>query len=73
MFVASGLGGSRFQVIATLFAIGGGALVHRRVDAPVRAALRRLPDRVMVFSAADRAAKVGLTPLASAAVPEQDR
>ncbi len=73
VFVAHGFGGSRFQVIATLFAIGGGALVHRRVDVPVRAALRRLPDRVMVFTGADRAAKIGPTPLASAALPEQDR
>jgi peptidoglycan/LPS O-acetylase OafA/YrhL len=46
-FVAVGLGGFRFQVIATLFAIGGGLLVHRRVDVPARAALRRLPDRMM--------------------------
>jgi peptidoglycan/LPS O-acetylase OafA/YrhL len=46
-FVAVGLGGFRFQVIATLFAIGGGLLVHRRVDVPARSALRRLPDRMM--------------------------
>jgi peptidoglycan/LPS O-acetylase OafA/YrhL len=72
VFVAYGLGGSRFQVMATLFAIGGGALVHRRVDVPVRAALRSLPDRVMVFTAAHRAANIGPTPLASAAVQEQD-
>jgi peptidoglycan/LPS O-acetylase OafA/YrhL len=55
MFVSSGLGGSRFQVIATLFAIGGGVLVHRCIDVPARAALRRLPDRMMIFAAADRA------------------
>ena len=55
MFVSSGLGGSRFQVIATLFAIGGGVLVHRCIDVPVRAALRRLPDRMMIFTGADRA------------------
>jgi peptidoglycan/LPS O-acetylase OafA/YrhL len=46
-FIAVGLGGFRFQVIAILFAIGGGLLVHRRVDVPARAALRRLPDRMM--------------------------
>jgi peptidoglycan/LPS O-acetylase OafA/YrhL len=58
MFVSCGLGGSRFQVIATLFAIGGGVLVHRCIDVPARAALRRLPDRMM-SAAADRA---GLPP-----------
>ncbi len=72
MFVAHGLGGARFQVIATLFAIGGGLLVHRRVDTPIRAALRRLPDRLVVFTAAGRAAATGATPPASAAMPEQD-
>jgi peptidoglycan/LPS O-acetylase OafA/YrhL len=50
-FVALGLGGFRFQVIATLFAIGGGLLVHRRVDTPARAALRRVPDLMTVFAA----------------------
>jgi peptidoglycan/LPS O-acetylase OafA/YrhL len=73
MFVSSGLGGSRFQVIATLFAIGGGVLVHRCIDVPVRAALRRLPDRMMVFAAADRAAKMRFISLTSAGMPEQDR
>jgi len=42
-----GSAASGFQVIATLFAIGGGLLVHRRVDVPARSALRRLPDRMM--------------------------
>jgi peptidoglycan/LPS O-acetylase OafA/YrhL len=71
MFVAHGLGGSRFQVIATLFAIGGGLLVHRRVDTPIRAALRRLPDRLSVLTPAGRAAETGapLSPT-SAAMPE---
>jgi peptidoglycan/LPS O-acetylase OafA/YrhL len=72
MFVAHGLGGSRFQVIATLFAIGGGLLVHRRVDTPIRAALRRLPDRLFVFTPLGRAAKTGAIPPASAAMPERD-
>jgi peptidoglycan/LPS O-acetylase OafA/YrhL len=73
MFVSSGLGGSRFQVIATLFAIVSGVLVHRCIDVPVRAALRRLPDRMMVFAAADRAAKMRFISLTSAGMPEQDR
>jgi peptidoglycan/LPS O-acetylase OafA/YrhL len=42
---AFGFSGFRFEMIAVLFAIGGGVLVHRCVDEPVRAALRRLPDR----------------------------
>jgi peptidoglycan/LPS O-acetylase OafA/YrhL len=62
-FVAVGLGGFRFQVIATLFAIGGGLLVHRRVDVPARAALRRVPDLMMVFAAADRVPKMRFTSL----------
>ena len=73
MFVACGLSGSRFQVIATLFAIGGGVLVHRCVDVPARAALRRLPDRMMIFAAADRAAKMRFKCLTTAGIPEQDR
>jgi peptidoglycan/LPS O-acetylase OafA/YrhL len=72
MFVAHGLGGSRFQVIATLFAIGGGLLVHRRVDTPMRAALRRLPDRLLVFTPPGRAAETGAMPPTPAAIPEQD-
>jgi peptidoglycan/LPS O-acetylase OafA/YrhL len=72
MLVAHGFGGSRFQVIATLFAIGGGLLVHRRVDTPIRAALRRLPDRLLVFAPASRAAETGTIPPTSAAMPEQD-
>jgi peptidoglycan/LPS O-acetylase OafA/YrhL len=39
--------------IAALFAVVSGALVHRCVDVPVRAALRRLPDRATAFIAAD--------------------
>jgi peptidoglycan/LPS O-acetylase OafA/YrhL len=73
MFVASGLGGFRFEVIAALFAFGSCVLVHRCVDVPVRAALRRLPDRMMVFAAADRGAKMRFISLTSAGMPEQDR
>jgi peptidoglycan/LPS O-acetylase OafA/YrhL len=57
--VDHGFGGVRFQAIAALLALGSGALVHRCVDLPVRAALRRLPDRVKAFAAADRDADPG--------------
>lgn len=59
MLVARGLGGSRFEVIASLLAIGSAVLVHRCIDVPARAALHRLPDRMMVF-AANRRAQSGL-------------
>jgi hypothetical protein len=59
--------------MATLFAIGSGVLVHRCIDFPARAALRRLPNRMMIFAPADRVAKMRFTSLTSAGVPEQDR
>ena len=68
-----GISGSRFEVIAVLFTFGSCVLVHRCVDVPARAALRRLPDRMMVFAAADRAAKMHFISLISAGLPEQDR
>jgi peptidoglycan/LPS O-acetylase OafA/YrhL len=52
--VSHGLGGWRFQVIVVLLGIGGGVLVHRCVDVPVRATLRRLPDRAMPIAAGYR-------------------
>jgi peptidoglycan/LPS O-acetylase OafA/YrhL len=73
MFVSSGLGGSRFQVIATLFAIGGGVLVHRCVDVPARAALRRLPDRMMALFAAERVRKMPFISPTAVGMPERDR
>jgi peptidoglycan/LPS O-acetylase OafA/YrhL len=36
----------------TRVTLGGGVLVHRCVDVPARAVLRRLPDRAMSFAAA---------------------
>jgi peptidoglycan/LPS O-acetylase OafA/YrhL len=44
---AHGISGFRFEVIAALFALGCGVLVHRCVDVPVRGALRRLPGQVI--------------------------
>jgi peptidoglycan/LPS O-acetylase OafA/YrhL len=52
--VALGLGGVRFEVIGVLLALGSGVLVHRRVDLPARAALRRLPARLAAVAAARR-------------------
>jgi peptidoglycan/LPS O-acetylase OafA/YrhL len=71
--VAYGFGGVRFEAITALFAIGSGVIVHRCVDVPARAALRRLPDRMMAFAVADRAPRIRPILLASAGVPEQDR
>lgn len=70
IFVASGLGGFRFEVIAALFAFGSCVLVHRCVDVPVRAALRRLPDRMMVFATAHGMAKMRSIALTPAGVPD---
>jgi peptidoglycan/LPS O-acetylase OafA/YrhL len=71
--VAHGFGGFRFEAIAALFAIGSGAMVHRCIDVPARAALRRLPDRIMAFAVGDRGPKIRLISLASAGVRERDR
>jgi peptidoglycan/LPS O-acetylase OafA/YrhL len=60
-------------VVAALFAFGSCVLVHRCVDVPARAALRRLPDRIMVFAASERVARMRLIPLTSAGVAERDR
>jgi peptidoglycan/LPS O-acetylase OafA/YrhL len=50
-----GISGSRFEVIAVLFTFGSCVLVHRCVDVPARAALRRLSDRMVAFAVGDRA------------------
>ncbi len=68
-----GISGSRFEVIAALFTFGSCVLVHRCVDVPARAALRRLPYRMTVLAAGNRAPNIRPILLASAAVPEQDR
>jgi peptidoglycan/LPS O-acetylase OafA/YrhL len=52
--VALGLGGVRFEAIGVLLALGSGVLVHRRVDLPARAALRRLPARLAAIATARR-------------------
>jgi len=70
---AHGVSGSRFEVIAALFTFGSCVLVHRCVDVPARAALRRLPDRMMAFAVGDHAPKIRPIILASAGVPKQDR
>jgi hypothetical protein len=72
-FVACGISGLRFEVITVSLAIGSGVLVHRCVDVPVRAALRRLPDRMMVLFAPERVTKTRLISLTSARVSERDR
>jgi peptidoglycan/LPS O-acetylase OafA/YrhL len=72
VFVANGLGGIRFEAIAALLALGGGVLVHRCIDVPVRAALRRLPDSAMALAAAYRGRATLPVPLAPVVVPERD-
>jgi peptidoglycan/LPS O-acetylase OafA/YrhL len=71
--VAHGLGGSWFTGLAALLALGSGVLVHRCVDLPVRAALRRLPDRVMALSAAHRGTETRPVLLVPVSVLERDR
>ncbi len=78
MFVVAGIlaahGFSPFQLqwIGVSLALGSGVLVHRCVDIPVRAALRRLPDRAMAVVAAYRKATTPGVPLVPVAVSERD-
>ena len=72
VLVRHGLGGARFTVLAALLALGGGVLVHRCVDLPVRAALRRAPDRAKAIVAAYRNATARAMPLVPIAVRERD-
>jgi peptidoglycan/LPS O-acetylase OafA/YrhL len=62
LLVAHGLAGAWFSVLAALLALGSGVLVHRCVDLPVRAALRRLPDRVASLTIPYRDADTIVTP-----------
>jgi peptidoglycan/LPS O-acetylase OafA/YrhL len=73
MLAAYGISGSRFEIIAALFAFGSGVLVHRCVDVPARAALRRLPDRMIALFAAKGAMKMRLISLISEGLLERDR
>jgi peptidoglycan/LPS O-acetylase OafA/YrhL len=72
LLAANGLSGFELQLIAVLLALGSGVLVHRCVDVPARAALRRLPDRVMAIAAAYRSVAARPTPLTPIALPERD-
>jgi peptidoglycan/LPS O-acetylase OafA/YrhL len=72
MLTAHGISGFRFEVVTTLFAFGSGLLVHRCVDVPARAALRRLPDRVRSFAVGDRTPEIRPTLLATASPPERN-
>jgi peptidoglycan/LPS O-acetylase OafA/YrhL len=64
--------GPVFATITALLAIGSGVLVHRCVDVPARAWLRRMPDRLAATAAVVyRMAKIGpLTPV-PATLPER--
>lgn len=54
VLVALGVRGVWFEALAAVAAVSGGVLVHRRVDVPARAALRRLPERLAARAAARR-------------------
>jgi len=62
VLVEHGLSGWKFEMLAASLAIGGGVLVHRCIDLPVRAALRRLPDRVARLTIPYRDAATIATP-----------
>jgi peptidoglycan/LPS O-acetylase OafA/YrhL len=70
-----GINGPIFTAITALLAIGGGVLVHRCVDVPARAWLRRLPDRLASIAAAHRDVKTRSTFIVSPAIqaPKRDR
>ena len=70
---AHGISGSRFEVIAALFTFGCCVLVHRCVDMPARAALRRLPYRATALAVGTRAPNIRPILLPPAAVPGNDR
>lgn len=71
--IAHGLGGAWFTAFASLLAIGGGVLVHRCVDVPARAWLRRLPDRLATFGTVVRGVETRPALLVSAAIPAPER
>jgi peptidoglycan/LPS O-acetylase OafA/YrhL len=73
LLVAHGFGGARLQAIAVLLTVGSSVLVHRCVDLPVRAALRRLPDRVMAVAVALRRAMPTTVSLVLVPAAEHDR
>jgi hypothetical protein len=60
--VAYGFGGVRFEAFTALFAIGSGVIVHRCIDVPARAALRRMPERMTAFAVGARVPKIPLIP-----------
>jgi len=72
VLVRHGLGGVWFTVLVALLALGSGVLVHRCVDLPIRAALRRVPDLATAIAAAYRNAATRPTPLVPIEVPERD-
>lgn len=60
--VAHGIRGVWVESLAVGLAVTGGVLVHRRIDVPARAALRRLPTRLAAIAAARRRARPGVIP-----------
>jgi peptidoglycan/LPS O-acetylase OafA/YrhL len=72
VLVSHGLGGAWFALLSVLVALASGVLVHRCVDKPARAMLRRLPDRVMALAAAYQRARPGTIALVPVRVPKTD-
>lgn len=72
---AIALGGNRSELpgLTSLRGIVAATVLLYQSDVPPRAALRRLPDRVMTFAVGDRALKFRPMLLESAGVLEQDR
>jgi len=72
---AIALGGNRSEITrpTPLRGIAAVTALLYQSDVPARAALRRLPDRVMAFAVGDRALKFRPMLLESAGVLEQDR
>jgi peptidoglycan/LPS O-acetylase OafA/YrhL len=66
LLVAHGVRGVWFEWLCATLALGSAVLVHRRIDVPARAVLRRLPDRIGARAAARRAARLA----GPAAAPE---
>jgi peptidoglycan/LPS O-acetylase OafA/YrhL len=57
IFVAVGIRGTLYEITAFCLVLGFGAIVHRRVDVPARAALRRLPVRWAAIAAPRKKAR----------------
>jgi peptidoglycan/LPS O-acetylase OafA/YrhL len=72
LLAAHGFSGFELQLIGVLLALGSGVLVHRCIDLPARAALRRLPDQAVALATGYRKVAGRPSRLTPIAVPERD-